>query len=603
MRMTRIIKINHNDRDKRHIYSCHSCTLFKNYSHHAGMTLIDVVVGTALMLIVFVSVTATFRLAISLIDVAREETSALALLNQNIEALRALPYYSLGTVGGIPSGSTAQVSTTTFNGIAFVVRTLIKYVDDPADGTGAADTNAITADYKVARVEADWSDRGITHSLVLSSNFAPTGIEQLGSGGTLTVNVINSLSQVLSGATVRVYNASTSPAIDVTALSNTAGVVSFPGTPPASNYQITVSKSGDSTAQTYSATGSNPNPSPAHLSVINAQTTSSTFAIDTLASLHIYTYAPIAGASWTDDFTDLTKLALHPNTTVSGGNLVLSTSGGSYVSSGSAQSVAVTPQYLATWNKVTWSAATPANTTATYQVMYDQGGGSYVLVPDSALAGNSSGLSSTSLNIAPLSVTTYQSLKLSAALTTSNGSSTPSVDAWGITYNAGPTPLANVGFTTRGAKIIGTTAGGTSLYKYNANATTTQYGDWLLTPMEWDSYTLTPTGAYDASEICPFSPVSLLPGAATNVSITVVANTSNTLLVYVQGGGAALTGATITLVKSGTTYNAQSSSCGQAFFPGLASGTYTLTITKTGYTNYSASVSVNGDVRQTVTMQ
>ncbi len=567
------------------------------------MTLVDVLVGSAMMLIIFVGITGAYNLSLATVGLAREKTSALAIVTDKIESLRSLPYSQLGTVGGIPSGAIAQTATSSLNGMTFIVRTLIQYADAPEDGLGASDTNSVTADYKIAKVEASWTSRNIPHTLSLATTIAPQGVEQLGSGGTLTINVLNSIAQAVQGASVRVTNASTTPTIDVTALSNASGSVSFPGSPPASNYKITVTKTGYSTSQTYDATVANPNPTPAHLSVVNGQTTSSSFSIDTLGALHLYTYSPAANASWSDDFTDTSKIATQSNTSVSGGALNLTVDGdGNYPSSGTAQSVGTSSQYLANWSTVSWNATTPANTSAKYQVLYLTEG-SYALIPDSALAGNSTGFTNASLDISTLPIATYTSLALRAMLATTHASSTPSVDSWGITYGNGPTPLGNVGLSIHGAKVIGSQAGGGPVYKYDQNVTTTQYGEWNIDPLEWDGYTIATTGSYDASEICPFSPVSLLPGVSTNVSITAVANTTNTLLVYVAtGSSAAIQGATVTLTgpmsRNGTT-----SACGQAFFSGLTSGTYTLTVAKTGYTTYQANISVSNDVRQSVTLQ
>jgi len=57
------------------------------------------------------------------------------------------------------------------------VRTFIEYVDAPADGLGASDTNHITTDYKTAKVTVSYTLNGLAKSLALVSNFVPAGIE------------------------------------------------------------------------------------------------------------------------------------------------------------------------------------------------------------------------------------------------------------------------------------------------------------------------------------------------------------------------------------------------------------------------------------------
>lgn len=100
---------------------------------------------------------------------------------------------------------------------------------------------------------------------------------------------MNAASEVVQNAEVRVVNSGVSPAIDVTTYADSSGKVLFIGAPAGSGYEITATKSGYSTARTYAATPENPNPSPVHVSVSNNQTTSGTFAIDTLASKEVVT--------------------------------------------------------------------------------------------------------------------------------------------------------------------------------------------------------------------------------------------------------------------------------------------------------------------------
>ena len=108
-----------------------------------GMSLVEVVVGVALMLIVFLALFGVLRASLILSTLAKAEAGATAIAETQMEYLRGLTYDSLGTVHGIPAGVVPQDATTTEDGIPYATYTFISYVDDPADGTGASDTNGI----------------------------------------------------------------------------------------------------------------------------------------------------------------------------------------------------------------------------------------------------------------------------------------------------------------------------------------------------------------------------------------------------------------------------------------------------------------------------
>lgn len=257
--------------------------------YERGVTLLDTVVGTALMLVIFLGIAAAFQLSVDVVLNNKSRAAAIALADERMEYIRSLPYTAVGTVGGVPSGNLAQSEDVTLNGVTYVRRVFVVYQDDPKDGTGASDTTGI-ADYKTVKVQVSWNSRTGARSVSLVSRFEPsTGLESSVSGGTLTVNVVDAANQPVSNAQVHVVNSGASPAVNLTTYTNTNGSISLIGTPAASNYSVAVSKSGYSSAQTYSSSSGNPNPSPANLTISSSQTTSQTFAIDVLSSLTIIT--------------------------------------------------------------------------------------------------------------------------------------------------------------------------------------------------------------------------------------------------------------------------------------------------------------------------
>lgn len=558
------------------------------------MTLIDVVVGVSIMVIVFFAIFGAFRLAIDLVFSTKAKTGAVALVTEQMEYIRSLGYDSVGTVGGIPAGPIVQVQQKALNGIPYTITTLVQYVDDPADGTGNADTNHITADYKIVKVTADWLIRTSPRTTFAVTKIAPHGIETLGNGGTLRVNVFDALTASVSGATVRIINASTNPTIDVSVDTSSAGSVEFPGAPAAGGYQVTVTKPGYSTAQTYSATAGNPNPNPGHVAVVNKQTSTISFAIDTLASLSVASWNPIASGSFTDPFTGVSQLSATSSTVVSGSSLRLEGSAPTYPANGTAMSVAIAPAYLANWSSLSWHASTSASASALVSLYYLTSNG-YALVPQNDLPGNSAGFSASPVDLSALLVATYPDLRIGAALSTSDPSITPEILDWTLSYTAGPTPLPNVAFSLRGTKTIGTTGGGASIYKMSGSYATDQYAQWATSTLEWDTYVLTlPSGSpYTIIEQCPDA-LSLSPAGSVSQSLTLVNAVANSLRLSVLGNGNPLQNASITVIGGSTNVSGSTSSCGQAFFA-LPSGSYTVTISAAGYqTDIENAVSVSG---------
>jgi hypothetical protein len=563
-----------------------------------GMSFIDVVVGTSVMLMIFLSIFGAYTLAIDLVLNTKARVGGQALVAQEIEYIRGLSYQSLGTIGGIPQGPLPQVSTTTLNNIAYTKRVLIKYIDDPADGFGAADTNRITADYKEVKVEVSWVIRQRLSSTFALTRIAPQGIESLTAGGTLRVNVFDALAAAIQGAQVRIVNASTSPAIDITVATDATGSVAFPGAPPASNYRITVTRDGYSSARTYDITAQNPNPNPGHVSVANQQTTTASFAIDRVSSLTIRSFSPIAEQAYQDTFASSAQIATSTNSTVGGGAVTLRDDGMGYALSGSALSTAHTPGELVGWDSVSWTSTTPTDTALAVQVMYPDGA-LWSPVPDGVLPGNSVGLTSGTVSLATISTTTYPTLALNALLTTADASSTPALNDWRIDYRAGPSPIPNVGFTAYGTKTIGTTISGAPIYKVVLNQTTDSAGVFSTTTLEWDSYLLSLTGAtYSIAEQCP-TPLAVLPQTTTDVTLLLVPQIAHTLRVIATANNAVLPGATITLTSPGNVVRT-TSQCGQAFFDALASDTYTVTVAHPSYQTSQQEVSVAGGTIVTI---
>ncbi len=581
----------------------------KREGRSRGFSFIDTLVGIALMTIVFFALLSAFRYSIMLLGLAKMQITAIALADEQIEYIRSLSYDSIGTVSGIPSGSIPQTETILLNKVSYTRRTLIQYEDAPQDGLGGSDTNGLTADYKRVKVEMSWYAKDIPHTYAITSTIVPKGVESVSGGGTLRIYVLSALGAPIEDALVRIQNPSTTPAIDVSVYTNSAGKVEFPGgTPAASGYQVTVTKQGYNSAQTYSVSVGNPNPTPGHLTVVVGGTTSATFAIDRLGGMIVKTYSPLQNGAWSDTFTDSSQTTLMASTSVSGGRagLIIDPLTSDFAPQGEIRSETIAPSYLVSWGSLSWNQTVPSGTEIRYRVYYFNGS-SYVLIPDAALSGNSVGTTTSPISLSGLATTTYSSLRVDAVLSASAPSTTPFLNDWQVSYQGGPTPLPNIPFSMRGLKTIGTDGGGSPIYKYSANNNSGAGSSIAIPSLEWDTYQVTVSSAtgYDVGESCNPQPTSVSPGATTTVSLTLVPHTTNSLLLYVRdNNGNLVSGASAHLYGGATDTTITTSSCGQAFFSNLSAVTsYTLDVSKTGFQSTSITpVDVSGGQTLPVTL-
>lgn len=577
-----------------------------NRVRERGATLLDVVVGSGLMLVVFVGFVGAFKLSVEAVSNNKARAGAIALANERLEYIRSLAYNDIGTLGGIPAGALDQSATTTLNDVLYTRRTFISYEDDPGDGTGGADQNGVTVDYKAAKVSVSWNSRQGTRTVTMATRISPpTGVESAVPGGTLVIRATNDLDAPVANASVRIVNSTLNPAIDLTTFTDTDGYASVLGAPAGAGYAVTVTKTGYTTSQTYSATATNTNPVPAHLGVALNQTTAMNFEIDTLASLVVETYEAISEETWSDSFGSYEYVATSTEIELSGGNAYLAGNVGSYASSGRIIASAPSIPYLYRWKEASWSDTKPVGTGIVYR-LYDS---SFNPIPDSDLPGNSAGFTLSPITISGLSTSTYALLRLGATLSTTDASSTPLLHSWTLTYDEGPTPIGNIPFTLRGAKTIGAGPSGL-VYKYNASHTTSAGGSITLSNMEYDTYTIgmPSSTAYDISSSCSPQPTVLTPGASVTSRLFLAPHTANSLLVDVKSAaGVVLSNAQVRLRRGAYDTTLTSDLCGNAFFPSLSAGSvgtgnpYTIDVTATGYQAYtSTEVNVSGTTRLSI---
>lgn len=566
-----------------------------------GLTLIDVIVGVAIAGLLLAAVFGMFNTSLTVIFDANARSQAIALAEQRMEYIRSLPYRDIGTKGGIPAGELQEDETIKRDSISFNRRTFVQYYDDAADGTGDDDSNNIQEDYKRAKVEVTWQDGSQTKSVESAGFIVPDGIESSEGGGTLSLHVFDAVGDPVADAEVRIENPSTSPAIDTTTFTNASGTTKFSGAPASSNYQVTVSKPGYSTARTYDQTETNVAPDPGHLTVASSSVTSASFPIDVLSDITLHTKTPIRSASYTEPFADATGIADSKDITVDNNKLQLSQSGGSYATSGFMYTLTFGTSTVRRWDRLTFTATTSANTQARLHLV-DKTENGYNRLSDQQLDGNESGFVSSPVDLSSIATSTHDQLAAEVVLETAATDTTPTVGELAVEYTAGRMPKPDVDLYVRGDKTIGKRADGSSIYKHTFSTTTNASGTEETANVEWDTYHLRPqsTSSQRVVAACPQEPFPLSPGTSTALTLAVTGidgQSDHSLRVDVNAGGESVTQATTTLSRSGFTSVDTTGPCGQSFFANLTeSDKYTLTIESANYTKETINnVSVTND--------
>ena len=576
------------------------------YNH--GLSLIDVIVGVAIMTILFVGVFGLFNTSLTVLYDSRARAGATALLEERMEYIRSLPYRDIGTEGGIPSGELAEAETIDFEGITYDRRTFVQYYDDPEDGLGENDENDVQEDYKRAKVAVSWQDGNDDRSVQSASFLMPKGVESDQGGGTLSLQVFNAQADPVNNAEVRITNPSTSPAIDTTTFTDSSGQTRFYGAPAASGYQVTTTKDTFSTARTYDATDENVDPDPGHLTVTTSSVTSASFAIDELSRIDLQTLTPLQTQHWQADFADRTRVASSSNVAFNDGQLELASSGSGYATSGYAYTTDIGTSTLYRWNQLTFSGTTTADTTHRFHVATSTDSG-FERIPDSELSDNDSGFTDSPVDLSAIASSSYDHIALEIRLATQNTSTTPSVGKATTTYRYGRGEFGDVSFDIRGEKTIGKRPDGSDIYKTSFATTTDSSGQRKLSDLEWDTYHIrpTPTSTRRIASACRKEPLSLAPATSSDLTLAVadISDASeHSLRVDINDAdtGDPVVGADAVLSGGGDTYRDVSGPCGHVFFADLSTNPeYDLEISAGGFaTTTETGISVEDSTVLTV---
>lgn len=593
-----------------------------------GFTLIEILIGTALTLIIFSGIFGAYRVGLKVVGQNKARVSAIALADEQMEQIRNFSYADAGTysckdgypdcnptqqdtiIQGYPYGKVKDSFQKSANNVLYTITTKIDYAVDAFDGV-ASPADTCPNDYKKVKVNVSWGGQ-FPGEVPLDTIISPANTSQECSetGGVLKITIFDASGQALPFPDIKVTNTHTG-LIKTAQPENGVAYITLPA--DTSAYRVEASKAGYSFERTY-AVGEAYNgqiiatPTKPNVTLIEGKLTEASLSIDKLSSLTVNSHAEAAGSSFMDSFFNASQIAESSHIVVSGGAAKLAKSDSiHYYASGYLISQTIEPAALVSWNELDYTDNTPSDTQIRYQVLYFDGA-NWTLTPDSDLPGNSAGLQHPPINLSRLAKEAYPKIRLKATLL-SQGSlrKTPAIYDWIATwFGSSPTIIDNVVFNLQGMKTVGTTSANKPIYKYSQNKQTSG-GTVIIPDLEWDNYSFSvdksATG-FDLTRTDPVQPLSLSPDSSQTIDLFLKA--ANSLVVLVKDNSTAqpVFSANVRIYNSSLNYDQSllTDPAGQAYFLPLAVGTYYLEITGNGYQNYSSTISISGAINKTVNL-
>jgi len=262
-----------------------------NSKKNHGQTLLEVLIALAIFSILAHALLTLVATTYSVNTFNRSRVAARQLAQEKIEAIRNMSYSNIGTTGGIPPGIIPPTEYVFLNGLKYQIKTTVIYIDDVFDGVSPDDI--LPTDYKRASVEISWEglESSKNNPITMITDISPSGIEATVKGGTLSVYVFDANAHPVPQANVEIISSGTTPIVNMTIKTADDGRVILPGAPTCKKacYQISVSKDGYSSERTYS-TDEVANPAKPYLSVLQGQISESSFSIDKLSKINVYSF-------------------------------------------------------------------------------------------------------------------------------------------------------------------------------------------------------------------------------------------------------------------------------------------------------------------------
>jgi hypothetical protein len=242
-----------------------------------GFTTIELLVSSVVISILAISVFSAYIALNSVTIFAKQKIIGTEVATNQLEYIKSLPYDNLAVIGGaIPHPNPLPNSKTeSIDGVNYVVKTSINYVDDAHDGcasypdeatknllcrnlpspTGSPLIDLNPADYKIVNVKVEVNANKVAE---LDTQISARVAETDSTTGALIVKVIDSAGNPVSGATAVLSNNTISPAINISDSTDVNGIAIFYGLTPdtGNDYLITANKAGYSSLSTIKPIGS-----------------------------------------------------------------------------------------------------------------------------------------------------------------------------------------------------------------------------------------------------------------------------------------------------------------------------------------------------------
>lgn len=255
-----------------------------------GFTLIETLVGSTVFVLVALASYNAFTVLMDAVNGAQAKVAATTVANEQFEIIRNIAYEDVGIMGGIPVGKIQRNQTIERDGYSFLVNTTIRNTDDPFDGTiGGNPSDLSPADYKLADLDITCLNCKVFSPIKFTTLVAPRALETASTNGALFIQIFDVNGLPIPNANVHIVNTQTNPDTIIDETTDNSGWVKIIDAPPGTNaYNITATKSGYTTDQTYplgGAAGSDPvNPDS---TVVIQQVTQTSLAIDRVSTLNV----------------------------------------------------------------------------------------------------------------------------------------------------------------------------------------------------------------------------------------------------------------------------------------------------------------------------
>ena len=549
----------------------------KNKNNLNGFTLIDALIGSFLILLVFLGIFGAYQLAIKVMRISQNKTVALYIIQGEMEKIKNLPYKDIGVVGGFPDGVIEETREKTINNIDFTIKTRIDYIADSTDGLYGEDDDCPNDYKKITITVYSEGSFGVNEYLTMDISPKTIGEECEEEGGILFVSVFNSYGEMVNSPLIEVKNFETGEILK-DAIPDSG---EFFFLLPEGKYLVEVSKDGYSKERTYGIEEVAV-PEKSHPIITNGLLSDISFQIDLMGSMNINTLSPWGIGYYFDQFEDGSKILDSENIILENGNAILET-GHSF---GFLKSIVIFPDNLINWHEFSFNHSLPEGTEITYYLMYQD-----ELISNSDLPGNETGFIFSPIDLSVLDVNIYNEISILAEFKTNN-SSAPFLHGLELSFiNEEATPIGNVSFQIRGNKKIGFDEDENPIYKYIDNFVSNQGGVKEILEIEPDLY------FFEVENLVLINndPVGLLPAEEKEIFLYLMSDNSLFITVLNEDTSNPVFSAKITLTKNGFEKVMYTNEKGQTFFSPIDSGNYLLLVEGPGYENFSENISLAGD--------